>query len=118
MLASLGNKLNNVATAGNNGEMVFKENEKIFWAEKKTEEEVLSKTNTDGSLINSIMKKHAKFFVPTKRSGKLEHLITTGKFNGEKARGQQRGKISVGLSSSLKTSGIKATIRATEYKMK
>ncbi|GFO33842.1 hypothetical protein PoB_006034700 [Plakobranchus ocellatus] len=54
----------------------------------------------------------------TMRSGKLEHLITTGKFNGQRAHGRQRSKILGRLFTCLKASGNNATIRATEDRTK
>ncbi|GFN98551.1 hypothetical protein PoB_002505700 [Plakobranchus ocellatus] len=46
-------------------------------------------------------KRQATFLGHVMRRGKLEHLVTTGKFEGKRSRGRQREKIMDGLATCL-----------------
>ncbi|GFO15151.1 UDP-glucuronosyltransferase 2a1-like [Plakobranchus ocellatus] len=50
------------------------------WTAKKTNERVLNEANKRGSLVRTIRKRQATFLGHVMRRGKLEHLVTTGKF--------------------------------------
>ncbi|GFN92365.1 endonuclease-reverse transcriptase [Plakobranchus ocellatus] len=108
--------LNHAETVGSNGKVIFRRMMKISRTEKATNEDILNET--ERSLIDSIVKRQAKFFGHTMRSGKQKHLISTGKLNGKRVHGRQRNKIVDGLFTWLNTSGSNATTRATEYRMK
>ncbi|GFO35175.1 UDP-glucuronosyltransferase 2a1-like [Plakobranchus ocellatus] len=53
------------------------------------------------SLVRTIRKRQASFLGHVMRRGKLEHLVTTGKFEGKRGRGRQREKIMDGLATWL-----------------
>ncbi|GFO04149.1 endonuclease-reverse transcriptase [Plakobranchus ocellatus] len=63
---------------------------RIPWTAKKTNERVLNKANKRRSLVRTIRKRPATFLGHVMRRGKLEHLVTTGKFEGKRGRGRQR----------------------------
>ncbi|GFO44849.1 glutaminase [Plakobranchus ocellatus] len=69
----------------------------IPWTAKKTNERVLNEANKRRSLVRTIRKRQATFLGHVMRRGKLEHLVTTGKFEGKRSRGRQREKIMDGL---------------------
>ncbi|GFN84676.1 glutamate synthase [NADH], amyloplastic [Plakobranchus ocellatus] len=73
----------------------------IPWTAKKTNERVLYEANKRKSLVRTIRKCQATFLGLVMRRGKLEHLATTGKFEGKRSRGRQREKIMDGLSTWL-----------------
>ncbi|GFO43739.1 hypothetical protein PoB_007024400 [Plakobranchus ocellatus] len=60
---------------------------------KKTNERVLNEANKRRSLVRTIRKRQATILSHVMRRGKLEHLVTTGKFEGKRSRGKQREKI-------------------------
>ncbi|GFN96828.1 hypothetical protein PoB_002333400 [Plakobranchus ocellatus] len=62
----------------------------------------------------SITFRQATFLGHVMRRGKLEHLVTTGKFEGKRSRGRQREKIMDGLATWLgpgKVSDILAAVK-------
>ncbi|GFO49392.1 hypothetical protein PoB_007589700 [Plakobranchus ocellatus] len=64
--------------------------------------------------ISSDRKRQATFLGHVMRRGKLEHLVTTGKFEGKRSRGRQREKIMDGLATWLgpgKVSDILAAVK-------
>ncbi|GFO11985.1 RNA-directed DNA polymerase from mobile element jockey [Plakobranchus ocellatus] len=66
------------------------------------------------SLVRTIRKRQATFLGHVMRRGKLEHLVTTGKFEGKRSRGRQREKIMDGLATWLgpgKVSDILAAVK-------
>ncbi|GFN98145.1 endonuclease-reverse transcriptase [Plakobranchus ocellatus] len=65
---------------------------RIPWTAKKTNERVLNEANKRRSLVRNIRKRQATFLGHVMRRGKLEHLVTTGKFEGKRSRGRQREK--------------------------
>ncbi|GFO45100.1 hypothetical protein PoB_007160500 [Plakobranchus ocellatus] len=65
---------------------------RIPWTAKKTNERVLNEANKR-TLVRTIRKSQATFLGHVMRRGKLEHLVTTGKFEGKRSRGRQREKI-------------------------
>ncbi|GFO38324.1 eukaryotic translation initiation factor 3 subunit f [Plakobranchus ocellatus] len=65
----------------------------IPWTAKKTNERVLNEANKRRSLVRTIRKRQATFLGYVMRRGKLEHLVTTGKYEGKRSRGRQREKI-------------------------
>ncbi|GFO08614.1 endonuclease-reverse transcriptase [Plakobranchus ocellatus] len=58
---------------------------RIPWTTKKTNERILNEANKRRSLVRTIRKRQATFLGHVMRGGKLEHLITTGKFEGKEA---------------------------------
>ncbi|GFO23298.1 RNA-directed DNA polymerase from mobile element jockey-like [Plakobranchus ocellatus] len=80
----------------------------------KTNERVLSEANKRRSLVRTIRKRQATFVGHVVRRGKLEHLVTTGKFEGKRGRGRPREKIIDGLATWLgpgKVSDILAAVK-------
>ncbi|GFO15753.1 eukaryotic translation initiation factor 3 subunit f [Plakobranchus ocellatus] len=69
---------------------------RIPWTAKKTNERVLNEANKR-SLVRIIRKRQATVLGHVMRRGKLEHLVTIGKFGGKRSRGRQREKIMDGL---------------------
>ncbi|GFO25314.1 hypothetical protein PoB_005181900 [Plakobranchus ocellatus] len=62
----------------------------------------------------TIRKRQATFLGHVMRREKLEHLVTTGKFEGKRSRGRQREKIMDGLATWLgpgKVSDILAAVK-------
>ncbi|GFO14783.1 UDP-glucuronosyltransferase 2a1-like [Plakobranchus ocellatus] len=87
---------------------------RIAWIAKKTNERVLNEANKRRSLVRTIRKRQATFLGQLIRRGKLEHLVTTGKFEGKRSRGRQREKIMDGLATWLapgKVSDILAAVK-------
>ncbi|GFO49455.1 phospholipase a2 [Plakobranchus ocellatus] len=70
---------------------------RIPWTAKKTNERVLNEANKRRSLVRTIRKRQATFLGHVMKRGKLEHLVTTGKFEGKRSRGRQRENIMDGL---------------------
>ena len=66
---------------------------RIPWTAKKTNEEVLTEAQTKRQLVTKIRKRQAKFVGHVIRRNQLEHLVTTGKFDGKKGRGRPREKM-------------------------
>ncbi|GFO00325.1 endonuclease-reverse transcriptase [Plakobranchus ocellatus] len=66
---------------------------RIPWTAKKTNERVLNEANKRRSLVRTIRKSQATFLGHVMRRGKLEHLVTTGKFEGKRSRGRQKCQI-------------------------
>ncbi|GFO22815.1 LINE-1 retrotransposable element orf2 protein [Plakobranchus ocellatus] len=80
----------------------------------KTNERVLNEANKRRSLVRTISKRQATFLGHVMRRGKLEHLVTTGKFEGKRSRGRQTEKIMDGLTTWLgpgKMSDILAALK-------
>ncbi|GFO14810.1 gonadotropin-releasing hormone receptor [Plakobranchus ocellatus] len=87
---------------------------RIPWTAKKTNERVLNEANKRRSLVRTIKKRQATFLGHVMRRGKLEHLVTTGKFERKRSRGRQREKIMDGLATWLgpgKVSDILAAVK-------
>ena len=63
---------------------------RIPWTAKKTNEEVLTEAQTT---MTKIRKRQAKFVGHVIRRNQLEHLVTTGKFDGKRGRGRPREKM-------------------------
>ena len=66
---------------------------RIPWTAKKTNEEVLTEAQTTRQLMTKIRKRQAKFVGHVIRRNQLEHLVTTGKFDGKRVRGRPREKM-------------------------
>ena len=66
---------------------------RIPWTAKKTNEEVLTEAQTTRQLMTKIRKRQAKFVGHVIRRNQLEHLVTTGKFDGKRGRGRPREKM-------------------------
>ena len=64
---------------------------KVPWTDKVSNNEVLNRANTERSLIKVLYKRQMKFFGHVMRKEKFENLVTTGKIEGKRARGRQRG---------------------------
>ncbi|GFN74974.1 UDP-glucuronosyltransferase 2a1-like [Plakobranchus ocellatus] len=87
---------------------------RIPWTAKKTNERVLNEANKRRSMVRTIRKRQATFLGHVMRRGKLEHLVTTGEFEGKRSRGRQREKIMDGLATWLgpgKVSDILAAVK-------
>ncbi|GFO08505.1 RNA-directed DNA polymerase from mobile element jockey [Plakobranchus ocellatus] len=87
---------------------------RIPWTAKKTNERVLNEVNKRRSLVRTIRKRQATFLGHVMGRGKLEHLVTTGKFERKRSRGRQREKIMDGLATWLgpeKVSDILAAVK-------
>ncbi|GFN89725.1 endonuclease-reverse transcriptase [Plakobranchus ocellatus] len=65
---------------------------RIPWTAKKTNERVLNEANKRRSLIRTIRKCQATFLGHVMRRGKLEHLVTTRKFEGKKKQRKTKGE--------------------------
>ena len=65
---------------------------RIPWTAKKTNEEVLTEAQTTRQLMTEIRKRRAKFIGHVIRRNQLEHLVTTGKFDGKRAEEDQEKK--------------------------
>ncbi|GFR73391.1 transposable element Tcb1 transposase [Elysia marginata] len=59
----------------------------------ETNEEILTEAQTTRQLITKIRKRQAKFVGHVIRRNQLEHLVTTGKFDGKRGRGTPREKM-------------------------
>ncbi|GFO37936.1 hypothetical protein PoB_006444100 [Plakobranchus ocellatus] len=81
---------------------------------KNTNERVLNEANKRRSLVRTIRKRQATFLGHVMRRGKLEHLVTTGKFEGKRSRGRQRQKIMDGLATWLGTGKVLDTLTAVK----
>ena len=66
---------------------------RIPWTAKKTNEEILTEAQTTRQLMTKIRKRQAKFVGHVIRRNQLEHLVTTGKFDGKRGRGRPREKM-------------------------
>ena len=86
---------------------------KVPWTMKETNENILRQAETKRSLINKIRKRQATFFGHVMRREKMEHLVTTGKIEGKRARGRQREKMLDGLAKWMGTEGVNNLIRET-----
>ncbi|GFN80861.1 endonuclease-reverse transcriptase [Plakobranchus ocellatus] len=65
---------------------------RIPWTAKKTNERVLNEANKRRSSVRTIRKRQATFLGHVMRRGKLEHLVTTGKFEGKKKQRKTKGE--------------------------
>ncbi|GFN74171.1 renin receptor-like [Plakobranchus ocellatus] len=81
---------------------------------RKTNERVLNEANKRGSLVRTIRIRQATFLGPVMRRGKLEHLVTTGKFEGKRSRGRQREKIMDGLATWLRPGKVSDILAAVK----
>ena len=68
---------------------------RIPWTAKKTNEKVLTEAQTTRQLMTKIRKRQAKFVGHVIRRNQLdlEHLVTTGKFDGKRGKGRPREKM-------------------------
>ncbi|GFO11600.1 RNA-directed DNA polymerase from mobile element jockey [Plakobranchus ocellatus] len=87
---------------------------RIPWTAKKTNERVLNEANKRRSLVRTIGKYQATFLGHVMRRGKLEHLVTTGKFEGKRSRGSQMEKITDGLATWLGPGRVTETLTAVK----
>ncbi|GFS16713.1 retrovirus-related Pol polyprotein LINE-1 [Elysia marginata] len=71
----------------------FRRMMRIPWTTKKTHEETLTEAQTTRKLMAKIRKRQAKFVGHVRRRNQLEHLVTTGKFDGKRGRGRPREKM-------------------------
>ncbi|GFN90513.1 endonuclease-reverse transcriptase [Plakobranchus ocellatus] len=83
---------------------------RIPWTAKKTNERVLK----EAYKRRSIRKRQATFLGHVMRRGKLEHLVTTGKFEGKRSRGRQWEKIMDGLATWLGPGKVSDTLAAVK----
>ncbi|GFN95947.1 RNA-directed DNA polymerase from mobile element jockey [Plakobranchus ocellatus] len=87
---------------------------RIPWTAKKTNERVLNEANKRRSLVRTIRKRQATFLGHVIRRGKLEHLVTTGKFERKRSRGRQKEKIMDGLVTWLGPGKVSDTLAAVK----
>ncbi|GFO01374.1 retrovirus-related pol polyprotein from type-1 retrotransposable element r2 [Plakobranchus ocellatus] len=87
---------------------------RIPWTAKKTNKRVLNEVNKRRSRVRTIWKRQATFLGHVMRRGKLEHLVTTGKFEGKRSRGRQREKIMDGLAKWLGPGKVSDTLAAVK----
>ncbi|GFN76962.1 hypothetical protein PoB_000346800 [Plakobranchus ocellatus] len=81
---------------------------------KAQNERVVNEAGGRRSLVGAVRKRQATFLGHVMRRGKLEHLVTTRKFEGKRVRGRQREKIMDGLATWLgprKVSDILAAVK-------
>ncbi|GFN85343.1 endonuclease-reverse transcriptase [Plakobranchus ocellatus] len=87
---------------------------RIPWTAKKTNERVLKEAKKRRLLVRTIRKRQATFLGHVMRRGKLEHLVTTGKFEGKRSRGRQREKIMDELATWLGPGKVSDTLAAVK----
>ncbi|GFO48849.1 hypothetical protein PoB_007535400 [Plakobranchus ocellatus] len=73
-----------------------------------------SETNKRRSLVRTIRKRQATFLGHVMGREKLDHLVTTGKFEGKRNRGRQREKIMDGLATWLGTGKVSDILAAVK----
>ena len=65
---------------------------RVPWTARVTNQEILRRTNTKRSLLETIRRRQMNFLGHTLRRKTNEHLCLTGKIEGKRARGRQRLK--------------------------
>ncbi|GFO37506.1 hypothetical protein PoB_006401100 [Plakobranchus ocellatus] len=75
---------------------------------------VLKEANKRRSLVRTIRKRQATFLGHVMKRGKLEHLVTIGKFEGKRSRGRQREEIMDGLATWLGPGKVSDTLAAVK----
>ena len=63
---------------------------KIPWTARMSNERVLETARTEKTLMKTVTSRQASFFGHVIRKGEMEHLVTTAKIEGRRARGRQR----------------------------
>ena len=63
----------------------------VSWTEKKTDTVIHNTPNHRSRVMSKVKRRRAEF--PRHVTKKLEHLVTTGKIEGEGSRGRQQNKI-------------------------
>ena len=86
---------------------------RIPWTDRKRNEEVLEMAEYRRDLMNRIEKRKARFFGHIMRRDGMESIVTTGMFEGRRARGRQRMKIIDDLTTWIGTKTNRETFRAT-----
>ncbi|GFO49126.1 hypothetical protein PoB_007563100 [Plakobranchus ocellatus] len=74
----------------------------------------VSSANKIRSLVRTIRKRQATFLGHVMIREKLEHLVTTGKFEGKRSRGRQREKIMDGLATWLRPGKVSDILAAVK----
>ncbi|GFR99455.1 ERI1 exoribonuclease 2 [Elysia marginata] len=88
---------------------------RIPWTANKTNEEILTEAQTTRQLMTKIRKRQAKFFGHVIRRNQLEHLVTTGKFDGKRGRGRPREKMLDSLADWINIEKPSEMIRKMSY---
>ena len=86
---------------------------RVPWTAKLTNDEVLRRVDSKRSLINRIHQRQAQFVGHIMRREGLENLITTGKIEGNRGRGRQRGKMLEGLAKWIGMEKVTLLLSAT-----
>ena len=63
---------------------------RVSWMDKLSNQTMLERAETHETLVTTITKRQMSFFGHVCRKEKLEYLVSTGKFEGKRARGRQR----------------------------
>ena len=63
---------------------------RVPWTDKKSNEDVLKEANANRDLVIRIRKRQSTFFGHVMRREKLEHLVTAGRLEGKRDKGQPR----------------------------
>ena len=69
---------------------MFRRMMRISWTEHATNEEVLTRAQTERRLLKTIRKTQLEFLGHVMRKEGLENLTMTGKIEGKRSRGRQR----------------------------
>ena len=85
---------------------------RVPWTARKTNKEILEEADAQRGLMNKIRKRQTCFIGHVIRMEGLEHLATTGKLDGRRARGRQREKIMDSVTSWIGKKCVKELIRA------
>ena len=90
---------------------------RIPWSANKTNEEVLTEAQTTRQLMTKIRKRQAKFVGHVIRRNQLEHLVTTGKFDGKRGRGRPTEKMLDSLADWMNIGKLFEMIREMSYRV-
>ena len=84
----------------------------ISWTAKKSNETVLRETDTTTSFIHEVSKRQANLLGHVMRREKIEHLVTTGMFEGKRSTGKKLEKMD-GLTKWLTVRRVAGVQKAT-----
>ena len=87
---------------------------RIPWTEKRRNVDIMEEIGYRRRLMRKINIRKAKFFGHVMRRGGMESLVTTGRFEGKRARGKQRMKILDQTTAFMRMERNVDTIQATK----
>ena len=87
---------------------------RIPWTEKRRNVDIMEEIGYRRRLLRKINIRKAKFFGHVMRRGGMESLVTTGRFEGKRARGKQRMKILDQTTAFMRMERNVNTIQATK----